>query len=94
MKNLYQLIIPLFLLTGCLGDEKQDVCFDIINSTMGHPNQPILINKCSGETWMVIREEYIKQPNELTPDYVLRWYRVDRTIEENSIAGIKKPNYR
>jgi hypothetical protein len=78
-------------LSGCFEEKSQPICYDIVNITNGQPNQPILINKCTGETWMTLREELPKQKNELTPSYILKWFKIDQGYGSNVVAGFEKP---
>ena len=82
------LLLPL-LLAGCLEDEHLSKCFDIIDVTR-QPAQPILLNRCTGETWIAIQETLPKREDQLTASYVLRWYKIHHTDVENGIAGMEK----
>ena len=90
MRKCSILALPL-LLTGCLWDEKQEArptqCFEIIKS---EELQPILINKCTGETWMALRENLPLRDNQVTPSGVYSWYKIEISSQVNSVAGIEK----
>jgi hypothetical protein len=68
-----------------------EMCYDIVIGR-NSANESILINKCTGETWMMLRETAPKEKDELTPSYTNRWYKINKAEFENTVAGIKKSN--
>lgn len=85
------ILLPL-LLAGCLDDElktagSQSHCYDIVPIADGPPGSPLLINKCSGETWMLLRTVHPKEKDEKIASYTYRWHLVASFGDENVIAG-------
>lgn len=95
------IIISAVLLSGCIEVTpkensqtkallQQTTCFDIIDSIGGQPEQAILINKCTGETWITLKSAFPLEEDEITPSFTYKWYRIHRYEKENSVAGRKK----
>ena len=90
-------IVSLLLVTGCFDDKGDKVknisesqtCYEIVNIPSSSMS-PILLNKCNGDTYIALREEFPIRDNELTPSYTWKWVRVERFAGENSVAGMKK----
>ncbi len=64
------LLIPL-LLTGCLNESKisQNQCYEIYTS----PDlQPIKLDKCTGETWILVKNNFTDQGKDLNK-FAHRW---------------------
>lgn len=78
-------ILPLFLLAGCLDEwkpkEENPKCFEIIDKHDGPPPSPILLDKCKGETWMLLRSPIGKD------SYTYRWFRMEVMAGENTISS-------
>jgi hypothetical protein len=86
MKNVALILVAL-LLSGCLEDKKPEpsaavACYDIINH-QGPPPSPVLINKCTGDTWIVLYDEK-PDVNGKSVDKVYNWYRMWTTERENA----------
>lgn len=90
MNRAILMILPL-VLAGCLEDEKAlatpTMCYDIIPINDGPPRSPLLVNKCTSETWMLLRTVFPKGPGETTPGYKYGWHRIEVWSSENSVAG-------
>lgn len=65
-------------------------CYETISVPSGPPNSPILVNKCNGDTYMLLRNPSPKKDNQLTADFYYGWYRIERYGIENSVAGLEK----
>ena len=83
-----------FFLVGCINEETLNKsvevkeCFQITSSANGTvPNSPILLDKCTGETWILLRNTEPLRKGQQTPDYVWGWYRVERWSVENAVSG-------
>jgi hypothetical protein len=70
--------------------EQPSMCYEIVKIERGNPEQPVLLNKCTGETWIVLKESLAKTENQLTPDYVFKWYFVPKVYTTNDVAGVDK----
>ncbi len=84
------IILAALLLTGCLEDQKTQAitCYDVIANDNAAPAlRPILINKCTGETWVALQSPLPKKPGQYMPDRIWRWYRMDSYAVENVVAG-------
>lgn len=88
MKRLLPLL-ALPLLTACPWDKKQETaaiqtpCFDIVNVTQGPVSlRPILINKCTGETWIALYGEVSLEDSKKGMRY--SWYRMEKSYIENA----------
>lgn len=93
-------LLLLFALTGCPLDEKQlepvkPMCFDIVNVTNAPPAlQPILINKCTGDTYIALQTSLPLRKDQLTPDKIWSWYKVEIGYGINAVGGLEKtPKY-
>ena len=84
------LIICMLSLTRCNDKDekniqiKQETCFDIIQAGQGSPNT-FLINKCTGETWTLLYEEYAdtKTKGKIIGARTYKWMKIERSNEEN-----------
>jgi hypothetical protein len=77
----------LLLLTGCFEDKTTApsppvACYDII-SHEGPPPSPVLINKCTGQTWMVLYSD-VSDVDGKTMDKIYQWYLIPRSEEDNA----------
>lgn len=88
------IVVPLalFLLAGCLevkvekrADEKVS-CFEVIDM---RDDPSMLLNRCTGETWIALQKGYPEDKEDKYPSYSWRWYKVERYSDENIVAGIK-----
>jgi hypothetical protein len=93
MKRGFLVFCSVALLAGCWDDKRTDLssqpeakeCFTIITHE-GIPPSPILLNKCTGETWVVLYEEV---PDSSNPKQVSReydWYKMNRSSLANAYA--------
>ncbi len=90
MKHKVLSILFLPLLTACPEETKslesaQVPCFDIIlTGANTPPPSPILLNKCTGETWMVLHSDVNLGDKEKGRSY--SWYKMERYAVENVAA--------
>lgn len=78
-------LASLLLLTGCLEDKPKAECFEMYNQNQAYPKLPMLLNKCTGETWILLRETYPPGKGESQGTAVYKWFRVNQTILENAV---------
>lgn len=88
------LILLMLAVSACIPEEtaeKNDslkiACFDIVQVKGVAPNSPLLIDKCTGETWMILRSNAPLQKGQKKPDFYYGWYRVERYAAENSVVA-------
>ncbi len=91
MKNI-AILLALLVITSCFEEkakekEKPVACFDVVN-TSSAPRK-ILINKCTGETWTLLYEEYpnTKKKGQRVGSHTYKWNRIYRYETENTFAG-------
>jgi len=87
MKRWCLMLVPI-LLSGCFEDKKPEspqpiACFDIIDHHDDPPPSPILINKCTGETWIALYE-LATDADGKSKDRVYKWYRMRQTDQVNA----------
>lgn len=92
------IIIPaltaLLLLSSCLPEkfsitnENPVSCYEVLTfaQTM---RAPMKINKCTGETWILLNNPVAKEKDELTPGYYPLWYFVGTSNDAAVYAGKK-----
>jgi hypothetical protein len=91
MKYLY-LLVWLFVLTGCIEQKIETPplppkCFNIVELKSNVSPSPILIDKCTGETWTILRESDELSKGQTAASYTYKWFRIERYAVENSVAG-------
>jgi hypothetical protein len=87
-------LLALPLLTACPWDKKKEAevpqvpCHEIINpGRYMPPSSPILLDKCTGETWMMLRSDLPLEKGERTPGRTWKWYLIPKGYGENASAG-------
>lgn len=87
-------LLPLLFLSGCLEEVKisqeagQKTCFELTPINSGPPNSPILWDKCTGETWMLLRQPVPAEQGKLSTGFTYSWYRIERLAVENLVSNI------
>ncbi len=87
------LLFPLLFLSGCLEEVKvsqeagQKTCFELTPISSGPPNSPILWDRCTGETWMLLREATPAEKGKPSDGFAYGWYRIERWAVENAVAN-------
>jgi hypothetical protein len=82
------------LLTSCKFDgalEQTEVnksCYDVVNVTSAQIKSPILINKCTGSTWLLLAEETTLEGG--GNGLINKWFRIDITGEQNISTSRKR----
>ncbi len=91
MKRYYLAPLLLLFLASCFETEEEKsaklrMCFEIVKSS--DVPQEILINKCTGETWAMVADPYLKRnKSQLIPPRTYKWYKINRLDDENIYAG-------
>jgi hypothetical protein len=68
----------------------EPICYDVVGiDDAGTGLSPILINKCTGETWVALRAPYPKDKDGSDGGFSWRWYRLERYSPENAIEVVK-----
>lgn len=86
------LALPL-VLTGCLEegtvsqDGVQKSCFELTPISSGPPSSPILWDKCTGETWIILKEPIPAADGKPSPGFSYGWYRMERWAAENTVSA-------
>lgn len=86
-------LLSCLALSGCdysysLGKTQERACFEIISPTEDTaPNSPIMLDKCTGETWVILRVTEPLEKGETVPGFSYTWYKIERYGVINSVAG-------
>ena len=86
------LILSALALAGCWPEDRvveakaADQCFDIFEAPQV-PVSKILLNKCTGETWVISIQNYPLEKGETVPGRSYQWHPMSRFISENSYSG-------
>ena len=76
-RNFWYLAALPLLLSGCLEDKKcpeekkQIDCFEVIPESK--TLRPIMVNKCTGETWMLVYTSFVDEKGNKTGTFTYRW---------------------
>jgi hypothetical protein len=69
--------------TGALAQEQPGACFDVIaNANDSGPAGAILLNRCNGQTWLLVRT-YQPAGKGAPPQFVYRWSALPADIGES-----------
>jgi hypothetical protein len=88
------LALIILALAGCDQAPKQEtnvipapnMCFEISSNnpaTVG----PILLDKCTGNTWVLLRSRVFDDQGKPSKDFEWAWFKVDRTDITNTVEG-------
>lgn len=72
----------MILLAGCDNplQSKEASCFSISQNTGNQPFSPIMINQCTGESWLLVKSNFTKNPED---GYTYVWLILDRNNYAN-----------
>ncbi|WP_156459951.1 hypothetical protein [Mesorhizobium sp. Root157] len=74
-------LVATLLLAGCndvfgtMSDASSSQCFSIISGNSTQPYSPIMLNRCKGEAWLLVRSPKGDKPED---DFTYNWYKMDR----------------
>ncbi|QDC01729.1 hypothetical protein [Mesorhizobium sp. 8] len=66
------------LLAGC--EQSKTVaetpeCFSIVSGNGTQPNSPLMVNGCTGETWLLVKSNKSDKPAD---GFTYQWFKLDR----------------
>jgi hypothetical protein len=65
-----------------LGPGTAALCFDVVPTTGDAPFGPILINRCTGATWLLVREDAPDMKGTPTGKFTFRWHPLGSAANE------------
>lgn len=87
--RLFALVTLPLLLSACLEEKEKEknlspsACVDIITS---QTERPIKVDKCNGDTWMLIRTTLVDDMGKETGTFTYRWMLLSSTSEEPELS--------
>lgn len=86
----YFLVIALVMLSGCIPEnniEHPQPCFEVIYPQGSALVTPIMLNKCTGESWILLKVSEPLKEDETSPSFSWAWYTINGYYSENYIGG-------
>jgi len=66
-------------------------CFEISRTNvLVDPSNPILINKCTGDTWMLVKSEIVDVNGHSTDSFTYRWFKLGESSDTASLSYPKR----
>lgn len=67
-------------------------CFEVSRSTnLSEPASPILINRCTGDTWMLVKSRIYDKSGKDTQSFDFEWFPLS-VSGQSLVLGYPKPN--
>lgn len=78
MKSIIVIAFTMSALTGCdviRPKESKQTCFTMTPSSATQPYSALLLDECSGESWLLVRTRLDDKPN---GDFTYQWMKIQR----------------
>jgi hypothetical protein len=66
-------------------------CYDIKMTAPESPYTPILLNRCTGQTWQLVRVVVNDAKGKQTDQFVYRWYMIEAAAGEAALVAPRAP---
>jgi len=88
MRGIFAVAAGAAMLAGCIPQQlsEQAECFFIAASTSQQPYAPILLNQCTGESWLLVKTVLAeaKEPGE-SNTFTYRWMPISKSFFEPTL---------